>query len=145
MALEKIKSKMEKIVQNAKTLKLDCIEAYCYDSTQAVSAHTHDYTAGNTSKLTLKTHCKPINNVLILYLCVFVDGPPFPEESFERILLDAPCSGLGQRPNMSCGWSLKEVRSYQPLQRKLFTTVRIIRFTERHSMDRWWSCFSVCL
>lgn len=56
-------------------------------------------------------------------LCVFVDGPPYPEESFDRILLDAPCSGLGQRPNMSYSWSLKEVCSYQPLQRKLFTTV----------------------
>lgn len=54
---------------------------------------------------------------------MFVDGPPYPEESFDRILLDAPCSGLGQRPNMSYSWSLKEVCSYQPLQRKLFTTV----------------------
>lgn len=61
--------------------------------------------------------------VLIVYLCVFVDGPPYPEESFDRILLDAPCSGLGQRPNMTYSWSLKEVCSYQPLQRKLFTTV----------------------
>ncbi|XP_041623500.1 tRNA (cytosine(72)-C(5))-methyltransferase NSUN6 isoform X3 [Vulpes lagopus] len=43
------------------------------------------------------------------------------EESFDRILLDAPCSGMGQRPNMACSWTLKEVTSYQPLQRKLFT------------------------
>ncbi|XP_057191143.1 tRNA (cytosine(72)-C(5))-methyltransferase NSUN6 isoform X2 [Triplophysa rosa] len=102
VALEKIKSKTEKIIQNAKTLKLDCIEAYCCDSTQAVSPHpTRDCDA---------------------------DGPPFPEESFDRILLDAPCSGLGQRPNMSCSWSLKEVRSYQPLQRKLFTAaVRLLK------------------
>ncbi|XP_073715697.1 tRNA (cytosine(72)-C(5))-methyltransferase NSUN6 isoform X1 [Misgurnus anguillicaudatus] len=102
VALEKIKSKMEKIIQNAKSLKLDCIKAYCYNSIQAVSSNiTHECSA---------------------------DGPPFPEESFDRILLDAPCSGLGQRPNMSCGWSLKEVCSYQPLQRKLFTTaVRLLK------------------
>uniref|UniRef100_A0A2K6V869 NOP2/Sun RNA methyltransferase 6 n=1 Tax=Saimiri boliviensis boliviensis TaxID=39432 RepID=A0A2K6V869_SAIBB len=47
--------------------------------------------------------------------------PPFLPETFDRILLDAPCSGMGQRPNMACTWSLKEVTSYQPLQRKLFT------------------------
>ncbi|KAF6131825.1 NOP2/Sun RNA methyltransferase 6 [Phyllostomus discolor] len=28
---------------------------------------------------------------------------------------------MGQRPNMACSWTLKEVTSYQPLQRKLFT------------------------
>nr|XP_013003404.1 putative methyltransferase NSUN6 [Cavia porcellus] len=28
---------------------------------------------------------------------------------------------MGQRPNMACTWTLKEVMSYQPLQRKLFS------------------------
>ncbi|XP_073692963.1 tRNA (cytosine(72)-C(5))-methyltransferase NSUN6 [Garra rufa] len=106
VALEKVRSKMEKIIQNAKMLKLDCIKAYCCNSINAVS--------------TDPTQC--------MYLCVFVDGPPYPEESFDRILLDAPCSGLGQRPNMTYSCSLKEVRSCQPLQRKLFTTaVRLLK------------------
>ncbi|KAL2085099.1 hypothetical protein ACEWY4_018419 [Coilia grayii] len=55
-------------------------------------------------------------------------GPPFPEEAFDRVLLDAPCSGLGQRPNMATSSSLKEIRSYQPLQRKLLhTAVRLLK------------------
>ncbi|EHH64598.1 Putative methyltransferase NSUN6 [Macaca fascicularis] len=53
--------------------------------------------------------------------------PPFLPESFDRILLDAPCSGMGQRPNMACTWSLKELASYQPLQRKLFTAVQLLK------------------
>lgn len=52
-------------------------------------------------------------------------GPPYPPESFDRVLLDAPCSGLGQRPNMGSTWSLKEICSYQPLQRKLLQAVGI--------------------
>lgn len=59
------------------------------------------------------------------YIAVFTEGPPFLPESFDRILLDAPCSGMGQRPNMSYSSTLKEVMSYQPLQRKLFTVVCI--------------------
>ncbi|XP_072544149.1 tRNA (cytosine(72)-C(5))-methyltransferase NSUN6 isoform X2 [Salminus brasiliensis] len=102
VALEKIKSKVEKVIQNAQLLQLDCIKAYCYNSIQAVSsdpAHQSE-----------------------------PDVPPFQEESFDRILLDAPCSGLGQRPNMAINWSLKEVCSYSPLQRKLFSTaVRLLK------------------
>ncbi|CAB1349511.1 unnamed protein product [Coregonus sp. 'balchen'] len=54
--------------------------------------------------------------------------PPFPPQSFDRVLLDAPCSGLGQRPSMACTWNLKEICSYQPLQRKLFhTAVQLLK------------------
>ncbi|XP_062849163.1 tRNA (cytosine(72)-C(5))-methyltransferase NSUN6 [Trichomycterus rosablanca] len=101
IALDKIKSKVEKICENARALQLDCINAYCYNSIHAVCSDT-------TQQCT--------------------DAPPFPEESFDRILLDAPCSGLGQRPNMAVSWSLKEVRSYPPLQRKLLSTaVRLLK------------------
>ncbi|XP_076828689.1 tRNA (cytosine(72)-C(5))-methyltransferase NSUN6 isoform X2 [Brachyhypopomus gauderio] len=102
VALEKIKSKVEKICQNADTLQLDCIKAYCYNSIHAV--HSGKSQEPNT------------------------DVPPYPEECFDRVLLDAPCSGLGQRPNMGVSWSLTEVCSYPPLQRKLFTTaVRLLK------------------
>ncbi|KAJ8277621.1 hypothetical protein GJAV_G00077660 [Gymnothorax javanicus] len=101
IALDKISSKVERICQNAQALQLDCIKAYCYNSIQAVRTE----------------HAQDPN-----------DGPPFPAESFDRVLLDAPCSGLGQRPNMGCSWSLREIRSYQPLQRKLFhTAVRLLK------------------
>ncbi|KAL8165101.1 UNVERIFIED_CONTAM: putative methyltransferase nsun6 [Gekko kuhli] len=93
IAIDKIADKVKKISQNAALLKLNCIKTFCYDSTKALA--------------TDQTECGR-------------GGPPFLRESFDRILLDAPCSGMGQRPNMAYSWSLKEVTSYQPLQRKLF-------------------------
>ncbi|MGH0164527.1 UNVERIFIED_CONTAM: hypothetical protein FKN15_060664 [Acipenser sinensis] len=99
IAMDKIANKLERIKQNAALLQLKCIKAYCFNGTKALATDT---TGSST------------------------DGPPFSPESFDRILLDAPCSGLGQRPNMACTWSLKEVLSYQPLQRKLFTVGEVI-------------------
>ncbi|XP_054948429.1 tRNA (cytosine(72)-C(5))-methyltransferase NSUN6 isoform X1 [Pan paniscus] len=94
IALDKIFNKVEKIKQNALLLGLNSIRAFCFDGTKAVKLDMVEDTEGE---------------------------PPFLPESFDRILLDAPCSGMGQRPNMASTWSLKEVASYQPLQRKLFT------------------------
>lgn len=51
------------------------------------------------------------------------NGPPFTKEIFDRVLLDAPCSALGKRPQFHNAISEKVVKSYVPLQRKLFTTV----------------------
>ncbi|XP_072432026.1 tRNA (cytosine(72)-C(5))-methyltransferase NSUN6 isoform X1 [Chiloscyllium punctatum] len=93
IAMDKIANKVKKIKQNAENLQLKCIKVFCYDGTKALAKESNwDGQA----------------------------GPPFLPESFDRILLDAPCSGLGQRPNMACDWSLKEITSYPPLQRKLF-------------------------
>ncbi|XP_041823380.1 tRNA (cytosine(72)-C(5))-methyltransferase NSUN6 isoform X2 [Melanotaenia boesemani] len=92
VALDRIRNKIDHIFQNAQMLHLQSIKAYCFNSTQAVSSEPAQES----------------------------EGPPFPPESFDRVLLDAPCSGLGQRPNMASTWSLKEICSYPPLQRKLF-------------------------
>ncbi|KAF6131826.1 NOP2/Sun RNA methyltransferase 6 [Phyllostomus discolor] len=94
IALDKISNKVKKIKQNALLLGLNSIRAFCFDGTKALKVDMVEDTKGE---------------------------PPFLPESFDRILLDAPCSGMGQRPNMACSWTLKEVTSYQPLQRKLFT------------------------
>uniref|UniRef100_UPI00398F701A tRNA (cytosine(72)-C(5))-methyltransferase NSUN6 n=1 Tax=Pristiophorus japonicus TaxID=55135 RepID=UPI00398F701A len=101
IAMDKIANKVKKIKQNAENLQLKCIKVFCYDGTKALAKEgTWD---GQV-------------------------GPPFPPGSFDRVLLDAPCSGLGQRPNMACDWSLKEITSYQPLQRKLFrAAVNLLR------------------
>uniref|UniRef100_A0A8U7MCU8 NOP2/Sun RNA methyltransferase 6 n=1 Tax=Corvus moneduloides TaxID=1196302 RepID=A0A8U7MCU8_CORMO len=94
IAMDKIANKVKKIKQNAELLQLNCIKAFCYDGTRALSVEKREDKQ---------------------------EGPPFLPESFDRILLDAPCSGMGQRPNMAYSSTLKEVTSYQPLQRKLFT------------------------
>jgi len=62
----------------------------------------------------------------VYMVCCFEDingPPPYPPCSFDRVLLDVPCSGLGQRPFISCRSTLVEVTSYPPLQRRLFETV----------------------
>uniref|UniRef100_A0A2D4NHT6 SAM-dependent MTase RsmB/NOP-type domain-containing protein n=1 Tax=Micrurus spixii TaxID=129469 RepID=A0A2D4NHT6_9SAUR len=92
IALDKIADRVKKIEQNAALLNLNCIKAFCYDGTKALTDRKID---GQ-------------------------EGPPFLPASFDRILLDAPCSGMGQRPNLAYSWSLKEITSNQPLQRKLF-------------------------
>ncbi|KAJ8961335.1 hypothetical protein NQ314_005946 [Rhamnusium bicolor] len=50
------------------------------------------------------------------------DGPPFLPETFDKVLLDAPCSVLGKRPQLVNRLSEKMIKSYVPLQRKLFET-----------------------
>ncbi|XP_042713446.2 tRNA (cytosine(72)-C(5))-methyltransferase NSUN6 isoform X1 [Chrysemys picta bellii] len=94
IAMDKIANKVKKIKQNAALLQLNCIKAFCCDGTKALAIGKKE--DGQ-------------------------EGPPFSAESFDRILLDVPCSGMGQRPNMAYFWTLKEVMSYQPLQRKLFS------------------------
>ncbi|CAG9829992.1 unnamed protein product [Diabrotica balteata] len=49
-----------------------------------------------------------------------IDGPPFSPQSFDKILLDAPCSVLGKRPQLANRLSENEIKSFVPLQRKLF-------------------------
>ena len=49
--------------------------------------------------------------------------PPYPPESFDRVLLDAPCSALGQRPQIKCPLSLVDLKSFQSYQRHFLTQV----------------------
>ncbi|KAJ9583814.1 hypothetical protein L9F63_021846, partial [Diploptera punctata] len=52
--------------------------------------------------------------------CNSVLGHTVSSESFDRVLLDAPCSALGQRPQLINKTSVKQLKSYPCLQRKFF-------------------------
>ncbi|XP_037971146.2 tRNA (cytosine(72)-C(5))-methyltransferase NSUN6 [Plutella xylostella] len=90
-AIDKTVKKVEKIQANAMAHGIKCIKCYAYDSTKCWS----DASTGI--------------NV----------GPPFPSNSFDKVLLDAPCSGLGQRPLLLNKMTPKMLNSYKFVQRKL--------------------------
>ncbi|CAH2001790.1 unnamed protein product [Acanthoscelides obtectus] len=84
-------------------------------------------------KFGAKVHCFEADSTKIVALSqisdkTVCDGPPFSPEAFDRILLDAPCSVLGKRPQIVNRLSKKEIRSYVPIQRKLFeSAVKLLK------------------
>eukprot|EP00057_Strongylocentrotus_purpuratus_P011426 XP_011665900.1 PREDICTED: LOW QUALITY PROTEIN: putative methyltransferase NSUN6 [Strongylocentrotus purpuratus] len=104
IALDKASKKIARIEAYAAALHLTCIRAYYFDATKACASESEILKGKEDFH------------------------PPFPEMTFDRILLDAPCSGLGQRPMIYNKMSLSEVKSYPALQHKLFSSaVRLLR------------------
>ena len=101
IAIDKSVAKVEQIKQNAEKLGLHNIKAFAFDSVKAVRVN-------DTQSLNETDD----------------DSPPFAKESFDRVLLDAPCSALGQRPQLYNPIKMKELQSFPRLQRKLFIAVR---------------------
>lgn len=97
IALDKTPQKSEKIKENCIKQGVSCVNAYAFDSTKCCSLDS--------------------NNV--------DSGPPFPPNSFDKVLLDAPCSGLGQRPQLNNKMTPKMLESYKFVQRKLMKAVSI--------------------
>ncbi|KAK3587845.1 hypothetical protein CHS0354_019715 [Potamilus streckersoni] len=89
VALDKTPQKVEKVAKNAATWGITCIETYPFDSTQAVDE------AADVS-----------------------GPPPYPQSSFDRVLLDGPCSAFGQRPCCKNRMTLNTLKSYSTYQRK---------------------------
>ncbi len=97
IALDKSASKIKQIQENSAKLGLTNIKAFVQDSTTACimekPEHLHEYDT-TAAVASLPT------------------SPPFLPNSFDRILLDAPCSALGQRPQLYNPIRLKEVQSF---------------------------------
>lgn len=98
IALDKTKSKILKIQQLADKWGVTCIESYAFDATRA-----HDFNLPVINSDSSEPSC-----------------PPFPSNTFDRVLLDAPCSALGQRPQLNNRMTESQLKSYPPLQKKLF-------------------------
>lgn len=98
IAIDKITNKIDTIKKKCNESLITCVHPFAFDSTKAVLEDS------NIS-------------------CNVLEGPPFALETFDKVLLDVPCSALGQRPLLSNKMTVKMLRSYVPLQRKLFQAV----------------------
>ncbi|CAH1790954.1 unnamed protein product [Owenia fusiformis] len=91
IAFDKGPSKIAKIESNVKMWDLTIIEPYAFNACNAF-----DPTAPPSGP------------------------PPYPEATFDKVLLDGPCSALGQRPLLKNKSSLKQIKSNPPLQKRIF-------------------------
>ncbi|XP_069111480.1 tRNA (cytosine(72)-C(5))-methyltransferase NSUN6-like isoform X2 [Argopecten irradians] len=99
IALDKTPAKIDKIKKNAENWNIDFIETYPFDARQS---------------------CKDSADAS--------GGPPYPPEMFDCVLLDGPCSALGQRPTSKNQMSLNSLKSYPVLQKQLFQqAVKLLR------------------
>ncbi|XP_035688833.1 tRNA (cytosine(72)-C(5))-methyltransferase NSUN6-like isoform X1 [Branchiostoma floridae] len=97
IALDKSQGKVDKVMANARRLGLTCIQAYMFDGGKAASE---------------AAVCEKDETSL--------GDPPYPPNTFDRVLVDAPCSALGQRPALGNKMKLKTLKSYPSYQRRLF-------------------------
>jgi len=100
IAIDRSQAKIDQIETRARLLNLNNIKTFCYDSSKIVLK----------SDIQTEIADKNIHQI----------SPPFPSLSFEYILLDAPCSALGQRPQLCNNLSVKCLKSFPIMQRKLF-------------------------
>lgn len=91
IALDRSERRVSLLRDTVKRFSLGCVQCFTFDATKAVA---------NEEQIT-DMH------------------PPFRPESFDRVLLDAPCSGLGNRPLLATKMTLSALRSYPKLQKKL--------------------------
>lgn len=95
IALDKTESKIQLVKNKVRDYGFDSIKAFAFDSTKSF-----DESLVGKSVL---------------------EGPPFGGNTFDRILLDAPCSALGNRPVLADNLTPKMLSSYPVVQKKLFS------------------------
>ncbi|XP_055855131.1 tRNA (cytosine(72)-C(5))-methyltransferase NSUN6 [Episyrphus balteatus] len=92
IALDKTENKADLIRRKLKANNFKSLKVFAFDSTKLLN----DNNEGSE-----------------------VDTPPFGPCSFDRILLDAPCSAIGNRPLLSSNITPKMLKSYPKVQKKL--------------------------
>lgn len=96
-AIDKSKSKLKKVQLRCDSFGINNVRIHLYDS--LISVDSNNRNNDNENK------------------------PPFKRELFDRVLLDAPCSNLGQRPLLKIEADENVIKSFPALQRKLLKNV----------------------
>lgn len=92
VAIDKTPNKLKILEEKIESYEFKSVKCFAYDSTKLLSNDSSDDTI----------------------------EPPFPGQFFDKILLDAPCSALGNRPILRNDISPKMLKSYPVVQKKLF-------------------------
>lgn len=96
IALDKSESRVSLLRKNLLEFDANCVRTFLFDATKCLTNDTPS-TIDKSDRLT----------------------PPFSKETFDKILLDAPCSGFGNRPQLTNSMTTKMQKSYPVIQRKL--------------------------
>lgn len=93
IALDKSKRRVETLKR--KVIEFDCVRCFAFDATKSISDDLNED---------------------------ILSGPPFMKETFDKVLLDGPCSGMGNRPIFSTSLTYSQITSFAKLQKKLMAT-----------------------
>lgn len=96
IALDKSENRVSLLRKNIREFDAHCVEVYAFDATKCLAKDAET----------------PVDDANRL-------RPPFNREIFDKILLDAPCSGLGNRPQLANSMTSKMQKSYPVIQKKL--------------------------
>lgn len=96
IAIDKTPKKLKILQEKMNDYQFNSVKCFAYDSTKLLS---NDIDSDDTRL-----------------------EPPYPSNFFDKILLDAPCSALGNRPLLRNDVSPKMLTSYPVVQKKLFKT-----------------------
>lgn len=81
-----------------------------------------DYVALDIDEARLKRAEKRLHKERVAFICADGKNPPLKKDSFDWILLDAPCTGIGvlrRHPDLIHRLSVDALKKYQTLQREL--------------------------
>lgn len=140
IALDRSHSKVLGILSLAQELGITCIQAFKADATRVVRGWSNLRQPTDKSIQEPKSERAKARAARLAALRSARGedplGPPkadtvpegFEQESFDFVLLDAPCTALGLRPRLSIPHTLQELRSTASYQRRLLdAAVRLVK------------------
>ncbi|KAI8909961.1 S-adenosyl-L-methionine-dependent methyltransferase [Powellomyces hirtus] len=105
IALDRSFPKIDRLTAYISAQNLKSVKAYCCDATGCVMKQAETDAFLNTESIEWWPTGSRITTL--------------PRETFDRVLLDGPCSALGQRPNFSPDITLGVLKHYPQYQRSL--------------------------
>ncbi|KAH3766993.1 NOL1/NOP2/Sun domain family member 6 [Pelomyxa schiedti] len=122
IAIDKTPQKVVQLKATCSRLGATCVECYSFDSTKLLSEPPSHSTSNSTPAAATTASTNPSTATSSAAMHVTIDNigvPPYPPNTFDAILLDPPCSGIGLRPCLREPMHLKDLEGHCRYQRKL--------------------------